>query len=232
MNSSTQVYSRHAAALDDAAIYSAEHQRHLANTAGSEPRWRTRSDGIMEFLTPGGVILPARAYPVGTISADNSTWTWAWGTADGNNPVTDRIRRFGTNAKYSLFTRTTLELSPRDPVTPLSLVTCTKVIHRVWYHLRVPNPDGSSTYTALHIPSLELPAPTWDSTSAAVNDAQNLLHLRRPLRAAASYANLRQLTRYQTLDGRNIRLSHPEWALDLTVSPDGLAVAKKGRHRR
>lgn len=231
MKSTSQVYSRHAAALDDAAIFSAEHQRHLANASGGTPQWRTRSDGILEFLTPRGVILPARTYPIGTTNADNTTWTWAWGSGD-DNAVSDRIRKFGINAKYSLFTRPTIELSHRDSVSPLTLVTCTKVIHRVWYHLRLPNPDGSSTYTALHIPALPLPDPTWESTRTAVEDAQSLLRLRRPRRAAASYANLRQLTRYETRDGRTIRLVHPGWTLDLIAGNGKLDISQPGRHRR
>lgn len=226
MTNEQQHYSRHSAAVDDSMVFSAEHQRHLANTAGGKPTWRTRSDGILEFLTPRGIILPARLHPIGTVSANNDSWTWAWAT-DKATEASQRILKYGKKSQTRLFATPTIELRPGDTVTPLSLITGTKVIHRIWYHLRLPHPDGTATYAALHIPALTLPTATQSASAQAIVDAHTSLTPRRPLRAAASYANLRELTRYQTSDGKHVRLAHPGWTLDLTATAHGLQLSRR-----
>lgn len=203
-------YSTLKRAVDDAAFMATEHQLHLASQLSTRPKWRLHThDGTAEFITKDGLIVTAEVHPIAIM--DGTTWTWAWAddrAASINDAAALQVKRFGEVKENRMLTRHSYPLTSQyTRVTPEQLMSLAKNIHRIWRHFIFDLPGGARLYAALHLPQIELPAPTVATISQTVRQTVQLFTITKYRRAFLSYAHLRGITYQENQSHTQIRLS-------------------------
>lgn len=196
-----------ASAVDDAALYSCEHQLHMASKLGVGAHWDLLPDiGCAHFIGHRELVCPAQI--IGVVKG--KTWEWGWASDNVTGPRSELARHvyaFGEVHNMPVFTTPKLTLDGEHDAE--RILVASKIMHRWWASFAFPI-DGMVFYAALSHAALSLPAATPAAIRQTLRYAGNATPLHNGRRAVRSYAKLRGLSRQDRQDRTATRLFTPD----------------------
>ncbi|MFE1595365.1 DUF6882 domain-containing protein [Nocardia sp. NPDC058705] len=188
--------------LDDAALYSYEHQLHLADVVGDRG-WSVDLAVGRFTLTGDQPIECERMHLLGSAAPGPQSWLWAWGNPAGYpdlvTGLSQSVRDIGT--RYGISQLADAEVPfralPGSPDRPEVVVNvfmdAAKAISGVWTAYSGPVGGGTRAAFLIEHPSFVLPAPFAPRVARVIQEGLTGLPITDRRRALHAYANHRGL---------------------------------------
>lgn len=213
--------------LDDAALYSFEHQLHLGDVVG-EHSWDVDLDAPRFTFTGERTVTCTEVHLLGSAAPGPRSWLWGWanpaGYADAVLAVGRRVRDYGEANGIPVLADPEVPFdalpgSPTDPHLVAGLMAdLAKVVTGHWTAYNSPVGGGTRAAFLLGHPDFRLPAPQPVRVMRVLQQSVAELPLTDHRRAIHSYAGRRGLGAELSSDRSQLTVTGP--GLRTTVSFD------------
>ncbi|MFC6011311.1 DUF6882 domain-containing protein [Nocardia lasii] len=211
--------------LDDAALYSFEHQLHLADVAGDRG-WNVNLALGRFTLTGAQPIECERMHLLGSAAPGPASWLWGWGNPAGYpelvTGLSQRVREFGIRYGISELADADVPFAalPGAPDRVEDVVSlfmdAAKAISGVWTGYNGPVGGGTRAAFLIEHPSFALPAPFAPRVARVIQQGLTEFAITDRRRALHAYANHRGLDIAWSPDHTTATVTGPGIAGDIT----------------
>ncbi|WP_336088183.1 DUF6882 domain-containing protein [Nocardia sp. SSK8] len=213
--------------LDDAALYSFEHQLHLADVVGDRG-WSVDLRAGRFTLTGDQPIECERMHLLGSAAPGPQSWLWSWGNPAGYPETVTGLAQSvrETGIRYGISQLADVEVpftalptpSDRPEAVVNTFMDAAKAISGVWTAYSGPVGGGTRAAFLIEHPLFQLPTPESPRVMRVLQQALTEFPITDHRRAVHSYANHRGLTIEWSDDHRRATLTGP--ALNATLTFD------------
>ncbi|MPZ85836.1 MAG: hypothetical protein GEV28_37845 [Actinophytocola sp.] len=221
--------------LDDAALYSFEHQLHLADTLGEHSWYADFKAQTFEFT--GAVNRRCtRFHVLGSAAPGPGSWLWSWANTVADYPapilgLAEFVRDFGRQHGIPELAEpeTAFQDFPGAPTEPhqvLSVITeAAKAVSNVWTSYNGEVGGGTRVAVLIDHPDFRLPPPEPARVQRVLQQSLTDLALTDHRRAFHSYAVRRGLGATFSADGTRLQIVGPGLDVAVRFNGQGLVVA-------
>ncbi|MEV5825070.1 DUF6882 domain-containing protein [Spirillospora sp. NPDC052242] len=214
--------------LDDAAIFSLEHQVRLEEVVG-EHNWHVDLHEQRFEFTGSRDLVCSRVHLLGSAAPGPGSWLWAWANPSGYaEPLVAhsvRVREFGRQHGIEQLAAAEVPFGalPGGPAEPRfeparvagALLDAAKVVSGCWTHYHADVGAGTRAAFLIEHPEFRLPPPEFPRVMRVLQQSIAELGLRDHRRAVHSYARLRGLGAAFTPDHAKLTITGPDFTIGL-----------------
>lgn len=218
--------------IDDAALFSLEHQLHLVDVLGEHDWHADLRAPRLEFIGPEKTLVCERFHLLGTAAPGPRSWLWAWANPSGFPEELTRLsaelRAHGERLGIPELTRTEIPFAelPKNPEHPVQVAflfaEAAKALSGCWTFYTGEVSGGTRVAFLMEHPDFMLPAPEPARTMRVIQQALADLPLSNHRRALSSYAALRGFQQQTTPDGNGLILTGPGFDVRADFNDQGL----------